>query len=250
MTAILNNVEVLLFDVFGTTVDWRRSVERELASLVAQYGLGGSSWVQLPDSTWGGDLVQPGFSRILVSRAIAAGAPGTTNVDVMHRQILDNMLDAPNSRWKFLADVLGEKEREQLNNVWHRLEGLHALKKHVICGGLSNGNIRLLVDMAKHASLPWDVIFSTELFDTFKPNPNAYISALHHLSIEPSRCAMVAAHMWDLRGARSVGMRTIYVPRLGEESREEVKTIADGGEVDMIVESFEQLADIVAATSN
>ncbi|KAG5336322.1 hypothetical protein C0989_012172 [Termitomyces sp. Mn162] len=100
--------------------------------------------------------------------------------------------------------------------------------------------------MAKNADLPWDVIFSTELFDTFKPNPKAYQSALRHLSLEPTQCAMVAAHTWDLRAAATVGLRTVYIPRLGEESSgAEVKTKAEGGEVDAVIHSFEELESLL-----
>ncbi|KAG6901646.1 hypothetical protein C0995_009645 [Termitomyces sp. Mi166 len=255
-TANLKGVEALLFDVFGTVVDWRRTVERELGALAVRHDLSG--YLLIPQETVmtkpheksspqkskkkGGKLTlrRNGVQGIwkLRTRAIAEGAPGTTNVDTMHRQILARMLDTPGSRWQFLAAVLDDEERERLNGIWHRLDGwpdstrgLYGLKKHVICGALSNGNVRLLVDMAKNADLPWDIVFSTELFDTFKPNPKAYQSALRHLSLEPTQCAMVAAHIWDLRGAAAVGLRTVYIPRLDEESLGvEIKTKAEGGE--------------------
>lgn len=99
---------------------------------------------------------------------------GPTNVDLMHRQILDEMLETP--EWESLRSSWSEEERRHLNLVWHRLhgwpdatEGLRALKRKYIIGTLSNGNVRLLVDMAKFADLPWDVVFSGELFETYKP---------------------------------------------------------------------------------
>ncbi|KAG6853490.1 hypothetical protein C0991_004036 [Blastosporella zonata] len=128
------------------------------------------------------------------------------------------MLDSPASRWRFLATVLDEQERSRLND-------------------------------AKHADLPWDVVFSTDLFDTFKPNPKAYLSAAKHLSLEPSRCAMVASHLFDLRAAGALGLRTVYIPRAGEESVDiEVKRKVEGGEVDIVVQSLEELASIIATT--
>jgi len=106
----------------------------------------------------------------------------------------------------------------------------------------------LLIDMAKHSNLPWDAIFSTELFDTFKPNPKAYLQAAHHLSLQPSQCAMVAAHIHDLRAAASLGMKTVYVRRVGEDSivsdGELVKSKSEGGEVDCVVDSFLELSEV------
>ncbi|KAF5381720.1 hypothetical protein D9615_005627 [Tricholomella constricta] len=249
----LQEVDAFLFDVFGTVVDWRRSVERELTSLNIRYKLA----IEITGTNWEADFAQEWRNGYLeTTRAIAAGIPGTSNIDEMHRQILDRMLDSPGSRWAFFAPVLDDTAREELNNVWHRLDGwpdsspgLHALKQHSIIATLSNGNVRLLVDLAKHAKLPWDVVFSTELFDTFKPNPKAYLSAARHLSLPPSRCAMVATHIFDLRAAGALGMKTVYIPRLGEGAAEvdEVKTKAEGGEVDVVVQSLEELAEIVAA---
>lgn len=96
---------------------------------------------------------------------------------------------------------------------------------------------------AKHADLPWDVIFSTELFDTFKPNPKAYQGAIRHLSLPPEKCAMVAAHITDLRAAASQGMKTVYVKR-PEEEWDPADTIS--GEVDLVVSSFVELASILS----
>jgi FMN phosphatase YigB (HAD superfamily) len=144
--------------------------------------------------------------------------------------------------------------------------GLYALKKQTIVGALSNGNTKLLVDMAKFADLPWDVVFSSEMFGSFKPSvcffcrclflkfyrrsdPKVYQGAMKHLSLEPKDCAMVAAHIWDLRGAARTGMKTIYVKRAAEEpiaNQEEVKPKSEGGEVDLVVDSFTELAAFFA----
>ncbi|KAG6819033.1 hypothetical protein H0H93_016105 [Arthromyces matolae] len=229
--AILKDVEVLLFDVFGTVVDWRGTVERELRELPIPTGL------RHTEVGWEADFAQEwrrGYLETTV--AIAGGAPGTINVDIMHREILDWMLDTPGSRWHVLSAILDEKKRDELNRVWHRLDGwpdstpgLYALKKHIICGALSNGNVRLLVDMSSSR------------------RSNPYSSAARHLSLHPSRIALVAAHLWDLRGAAAVGMRTIYVPRQGEEDPgDDARTKAEGGEVvDVIVQSFEELENIL-----
>ncbi|KAF8815931.1 HAD-like protein [Phlegmacium glaucopus] len=191
---------------------------------------------------------------IINTSRIAAGGQGPSSVDVMHREILDNMLKSDD--WCHIGALWDDSTREVLNLVWHRLEGwpdtvqgLSALKKQVIITTLSNGNVRLLIDMAKHSNLPWDMIFSTELFDTFKPNPKAYLQAIHHLSLPPSQCAMVAAHIKDLHAAASVGMKTIYVRRSGEDPMVGdgvlVRSKDEGGEVDCVVDSFLELSEVI-----
>ncbi|KAF7376880.1 Haloacid type II [Mycena sanguinolenta] len=241
--AELADVHALLFDVFGTVVDWHGSVTRELERLGKEHGIDGD-WDEFA-KTWRRGYLEN-------TRRISHGGEGSLTVDVMHREILQNMLDTP--EWKSFGDKLTNEARDELNLIWHKLDGwpdaipgLYALKKEVIITTLSNGNVRLLLDMAKHADLPWDTIFSAELFGSFKPDPKVYLGAVKHLSLEPHNCAMVATHLFDLRGAASVGMRTIYIPRPGENPNgEEVKLRADNGDVDVVVESFTELATILA----
>ncbi|GJE89332.1 hypothetical protein PsYK624_054310 [Phanerochaete sordida] len=120
--------------------------------------------------------VEVGLDR---EHRIAEGGEVPRDIDVLHRQILDGMLAKP--EWEALGKMWGEEMRREVNLVWHRLNGwpdttpgLYALKKHAIVGTLSNGNMRLLVDVAKHADLPWDVVFSGELLGSYKPNPQVY----------------------------------------------------------------------------
>lgn len=253
----LEGVDAFLFDVFGTVVDWRSSVEQQLTALRTKYNLSTEitpdGWQVLFAQEW-----RTGYFE--ATRAIAAGALGTFQMDQLNRQILDRMLDTPGSRWALLSHSLNDTARQEFNGVWHKLQGwpdsspgLHSLKKHAVIATLSNGNIRLLVDVAKHADLPWDAVFSTELFDTFKPNPKTYLSAIRHLSVPPARCAMVAAHAYDLRAAGALGMRTVCIPRPGEDpDADAMKLKSEGGEVDIIVRSLEELAKVVAeaATSS
>ncbi|KAJ7171414.1 haloacid dehalogenase [Mycena filopes] len=240
----LPEVQALLFDVFGTVVDWRGSVTRELALVGKQHDIDGD-WDAFA-TTWRRGYLEN-------TRRIAQGGAGSLNVDAMHRQILETILES--SQWKGLGEKLTKEARDELNLVWHRLDGwpdstpgLYALKKHVVITTLSNGNVRLLIDMAKHADLPWDTVFSSELFASFKPDPKVYFGAIKHLSLEPHQCAMVAAHVYDLRAAAGVGMRTIYIPRKGEEAagEGEVRTKAKGGEVDVVVGSFTELAEVLS----
>ncbi|TFK33727.1 haloacid dehalogenase [Crucibulum laeve] len=239
-------IEALIFDVFGTVVDWRSTVTRELKKLGERHAA---------TTDWGKFAQEWRVGYLQHTRRIAAGGTGSFNVDIMHREILESMLNS--EYWSNIGSIWSEETRNDLNMVWHRLDGwpdatsgLYALKKHTIVASLSNGNVRLLVDMAKHADLPWDAVFSAELFQAYKPNPNAYLSALRHLSIPPERAAMVAAHIYDLRAAGGLGMQTVYVPRPNEEGDpsvkpEEVKSKKDGGEVDWVVGSFEELAQVV-----
>ncbi|KIK54204.1 hypothetical protein GYMLUDRAFT_48876 [Collybiopsis luxurians FD-317 M1] len=246
----LEGVEALIFDVFGTTVDWRGSVTKELEDVGKKYSLPDSS------SDWAEFANEWRTGYIDNTRRIAGGGEGSGNVDIMHREILEQMLSSP--RWSHVGKVLDEDARVHLNLVWHRLngwpdtvEGLHELKKNVIIASLSNGNVRLLVDMAKHAGIPWDVVFSGELFGSYKPNPATYQGALKHLSLTstPHKAAMVAAHIFDLRGAAKVGLKTVYVPRPDEEWHPDdvkgrVKSKAEGGEVDAVVKDFKELAKL------
>ncbi|KAJ7747128.1 HAD-like domain-containing protein [Mycena maculata] len=235
----LRDVHAFLFDVFGTVVDWHGSVTRELEDTAKIHGIEGN-WGEFA-KTWRRGYLEN-------TRKVAQGGGGPLSVDVMHRKILDDMLRS--GEWKAFGDALNPNARAHLNLAWHRLsgwpdsiEGLCALKKQAIIATLSNGNIRLLMDMAKHADLPWDAVFSSELFGSFKPNPKVYLGAAKHLSLEPHNCAMVAAHIYDLRAAAGVGMRTVYVRRTGEEATDvEVKPKSEGGEVDVVVYSFTELA--------
>ncbi|KAF9043124.1 HAD-like domain-containing protein [Panaeolus papilionaceus] len=250
----MHQIKVLVFDVFGTVVDWRSSVISQLQEAGQKHGI-------FPDSTnWKKFAEQWRSSYMKNTRRIAIAGGGSCNVDVMHREILDEMLNQ--QEWAHIGRAWDENTRADITLAWHRLkgwpdtlEGLHELKKDYILATLSNGNVRLLVDMAKYAGLPWDMIFSTELFDTFKPNPKAYLETMRHLGVtDPSECAMVAAHIYDLRAAATVGMATVYIPRPEEDSAAElgqggVKSKKDGGEVDYIVKSFVELANTLRDAS-
>ncbi|ESK93337.1 haloacid type ii [Moniliophthora roreri MCA 2997] len=247
----MDGIEALIFDVFGTTVDWRKSVVKELQEIGEKHGL------PFSPEDWGDFADEWRVGYMENTRRIAGGGSGTNDVDTMHREILEGMLSS--ERWSKVGSVLDEPARKHLNFVWHRLEGwpdtvsgLYGLKKHTIVTCLSNGNIRLLVDMAKFADLPWDAIFSAALFDSYKPNPKTYQGALRHLALSetPHKAAMVAAHIFDLRSAAKVGLKTIYVRRTNEEEdgvkAEDIKSKAEGGEVDVVVNSIEELVHLFA----
>lgn len=202
-------IRALVFDVFGTVVDWRASIVREGQALSATKGLR-VDWPAFADA-WRAGYV-PAMQRAMASRP--DGERAWASIDVLHREILESLLA------RFGLDGLNEAERVHLNRVWHRLDpwpdsvrGLRRLKSHFVISTLSNGNIALLVDMAKHARLPWDCVLSGELVRRYKPDPEVYRMAARLLGVECERVLMVAAHPGDLRGAQRAGLRTAYVTR-------------------------------------
>jgi 2-haloacid dehalogenase len=198
-------IRALTFDVFGTVVDWRGSIIREGEALSAAKGI---------KVDWGGfaDGWRAGYAPAM--DRVRRGELPWTKVDRLHRMILDELLD------RFRIIGLSEAEKDHLNRVWHRLqpwpdsvEGLTRLRRRFILATLSNGDIALLVNMAKHAGLPWDCILSSELARHFKPDPEVCRMAAELLDLRPEQIMMVAAHKYDLRAAQQEGFRTALVER-------------------------------------
>ena len=194
--------KALLFDVFGTVVDWRGSIIRELRSVGRSKGV---------DRDWGAfaDAWRRGYHPAM--DRVRRGELPWQSIDVLHRVILDDVLPKFDLR-------LNEREKRDLNDAWHRLrpwpdsvKGLGRLKRRFVIGTLSNGNVALLVDMAKHGGLPWDCVLSAELFRHYKPDPEAYLGAAALLGLPPREVMLVAAHKNDLRAARKCGFSTAYV---------------------------------------
>jgi 2-haloacid dehalogenase len=198
-------VKALTFDVFGTVVDWRSTIIREGTAFGATHGLK-VDWARFADAWRGG--YQPAMARV------RRGELPWTNIDTLHRLILDELLV------KFDMTGLSEDDKDHLNRVWHRLApwpdsvaGLTRLRTRFIIATLSNGNVALLTNMAKHSGLPWDCILSAELARHYKPDPEAYQTAASLLGLQPAQVMMVAAHKNDLRAAQAVGLQTAFVPR-------------------------------------
>ena len=198
-------IKALAFDVFGTVVDWRGSIIREGTALGASKRLA-VDWPALADAWRAG--YQPAMQRA------RSGEIAWTNIDTLHRGILAELIP------RFGLETLTEPERDDLNRVWHRLApwpdtlaGLRKLKRDFIIATLSNGNLSLLVEMAKRARLPWDAVLSAELMQHYKPDPEVYQGAARLLGIERHELLMVAAHPSDLRGAARAGLRTAWVQR-------------------------------------
>ena len=237
-----SSIKALVFDVFGTVVDWRGSIIREGEALAAK-GLQ-VDWPAFADAWRAG--YQPAMQRVRVSDGCSEG--GWANIDTLHREILDGLLP------RFGLDMLTEAERAHLNRVWHRLEpwsdsvrGLRQLKSHFVISTLSNGNVALLVNMAKHARLPWDCVLSAELFRHYKPDPEVYQGAARLLGFEPAQVLMVAAHPGDLAAAERAGLRTAYVPRPLEHGRGGAMEPVGDLRFDVVAADFIALAEQLGA---
>ncbi|KAL5489860.1 hypothetical protein ACEPAI_4692 [Sanghuangporus weigelae] len=246
----LDGIQALTFDVFGTVVDWRGSIVSQLTRRAARSN--STELKRFTEQDWQDFATEWRQGYMNQTTAIANGAEGPLNVDVLFRQLLDEMLTE--ERWVVLKTIWSEADLEEVNMVWHFLngwpdtsEGLHLLKKKFIISTLTNGDIRLMVDMAKHSNLPWDSVLTADLLGAYKPNAIVYRSGARFLALEPEQCAMVAAHLPDLRAAIAQGLRSVYVrrPTEDEANRNFVATKDDGGEVDVIVDSFEELAEML-----
>lgn len=194
-------LKALTFDVFGTVVDWRGSIVRELAALA------------LPvDPARFADAWRAGYQPAM--QTVRDGRSPWAPLDILHRRILDSLLE------DFHLSHLPESQKAHLNRVWHRLDpwpdaapGLALLRRQYICATLSNGNVSLLVDLARHGNLPFDCILSAELYRAYKPDPAVYLGAAATLDCAPGEVLMVAAHQSDLLAAHRLGLKTAFVER-------------------------------------
>ena len=231
----LGEVKAIVFDTFGTVVDWRGNLIQDFQAFGASRGIA-ADWAGLVDA-WRG-----GYEAM--KDRVRTGAVAWTNLDTLHREALDRLI----------ADLgiegLDEADRRWLNRGWHRLngwpdavEGLTRLKSRFIIGPLSNGNVALLVNMAKHAGLPWDMIFSVELFRHYKPHPDTYLGVGRLLDLEPDEVMLAAAHNYDLRAAQQVGLRTAFIPRPQEYGPRQSRDLGPEGAWDVVAGDLIDLAD-------
>jgi 2-haloacid dehalogenase len=237
--ADLTQVKALTFDVFGTVVDWRGSILREGQALGREKGLD-VDWAQFAEAWRAG--YGPSMDRV------RQGELPWTNIDGLHRLILEGLLEPSG------LSGLSEAERDHLNRVWHRLapwpdavEGLQRLRQRYVLATLSNGNVALLVNMAKRAGLPWDCVLSSELARHYKPDPEVYRLAAQLLGLAPPQVMMVAAHNGDLLAAQRVGFRTAFVLRAEEYGPEQTTNLEADPSVDVVAKDFIDLADQLLA---
>ncbi len=227
-------VKALAFDVFGTVVDWRGSLIREGALLGRRKKLK-VDWAAFADAWRAG--YRPAMARV------RSGELPWTRIDDLHRMILDGLLV------KFAIRGLSEDEIDHLNRAWHRLRpwpdakaGLVKLKRKRIIATLSNGNVSLLTNMARHAGLPWDCILSAELVRHYKPDPETYLGAADLLGVKPQELMLVAAHKDDLHAARACGLKTAFVPRPREYGPAAKADITRDPAFDLHARDFNHLA--------
>ncbi len=227
-------VQALLFDTFGTVVDWRSGVVAELCRLEAR-GLR-ADWAALADA-WRGEYA-PSMDRV------RHGERPWTVLDALHRESLVALLP------RFGLESLDEATVDDLALAWRRLDpwpdslpGLRRLRARFTVAPLSNANVALLVAMARRSGLPWDVVFGSDLFRHFKPDPETYLGACELLGLPPGAVMMCAAHNGDLAAARAVGLRTAFIARPREHGPGQRTDLAPEADWDHAVDGIEALAD-------
>jgi 2-haloacid dehalogenase len=226
--------KALVFDVFGTVVDWRGSLIREGRLLGRRKKLD-VDWAAFADAWRAG--YRPAMARV------RSGELPWTKIDDLHRMILDALLA------RFGIRGLSEEEIVHFNHAWHRLKpwpdakaGLGKLKRRHVVATLSNGNVALLVNMARHAGLPWDCILSAEVVRHYKPDPETYLGAAELLGVRPDALMMVAAHKDDLHAARACGLQTAFVARAREHGPGAKPDVSRDPAFDVHARDFNDLA--------
>jgi 2-haloacid dehalogenase len=230
----MEHVKALFFDVFGTLVDWRGSIAREARTILSPRGIA-IDWERFADA-WRGQY-QPAMDEV------RSGRLPFSKLDVLHRRNLDVILK------DFGLDDLDESTRINLNLAWHRLDawpdtkpGLARLRTKFLIAPCSNGNISLMVDLARRNGLVWDAILGAEIAHDYKPKPAVYLAAAAAFDCEPHETMMVAAHSSDLAAAAAAGLRTAFIARPDEygESKGESRASVP---VDLSAASLTALAD-------
>lgn len=226
---------VLVFDIFGTVVDWHGSIVREMAALHPQVDADAFALA------W-----RAGYQPAM--EGVRSGGRGFVKLDVLHREILDSILP------RFGLGHLGEAARADLNRVWHRLAawpdsvaGLTRLKSRFTICSLSNGNLGLLANMAKHAGLPWDCVLGAEVFRAYKPDPRVYRGPAEVFDLAPAEVLMVAAHHDDLAAARACGLQTAYIERPLEFGAAHPKDVSPQPANTLHARDLLHLADLLGA---
>ncbi|MCJ9728606.1 haloacid dehalogenase type II [Bradyrhizobium sp. PRIMUS42] len=239
MKGSIQDVKVVVFDTFGTVVDWRGSIIRDLSAWGREEGIH-ADWTALADR-WRHEY-EPEKNRV------RNGEIGWTNLDELHAHALE----------KVAAEVgiktLTQSQMQHVNSVWHRLdgwpdaaEGLTRLKRKYVIGPLSNGNVALLVNMAKHAGLPWDNVFSCELFRHFKPHPETYLGVCRLMYLKPAEVMMCAAHNYDLAAARALGLKTAFIPRPTEYGHGQKTDLVPAEDWEIVAKDIIDLAQQLGA---
>ncbi len=236
---MISGIKALTFDTFGTVVDWRTSIINDLSAYGIQQGLS-VDWTAFVDD-WK-NAYKPGMDKV------RKGEWPWTTIDGIYRKALDQL--AP----RYGLDKLDAAALLHINRVWHRLlpwpdavAGLNRLKKKYLITTLSNGDVAMLANMAKHGGLPWDTVLCAQIFRHYKPDAEVYLGAIELLDCKPHEVMMVAAHNYDLKNARSHGMRTGFVLRPTEYGPAQDKDLKAEEQWDIIANDFGELATTLGA---
>jgi 2-haloacid dehalogenase len=228
------DVKALIFDVFGTVVDWRGSIIAQAADFGKARGIE-RDWAAFAD-TWRSKY-RPFMDKV------RTGELPWTNLDALHRMALEEVLA------EFEIDGLDDAEKAEVNFFWHRLRpwadsvpGLYRLKHGYIIAPMSNGNIALMTNMAKNGGLPWDCILGAEVAKHYKPDPESYLTAVELLGLRPEQVMMTAAHQGDLMSAQKVGLRAGFVPRPMEHGPDVTPDPTPDPSFDVVATDFVDLA--------
>jgi 2-haloacid dehalogenase len=224
----------IVFDTFGTVVDWRGSLIADLTAFGAQRGVQ-ADWPALVDA-WRA-AYHPSMDRV------RKGLQPWTKLDDLHRASLGRLVE------EFGINGLTEQDLVHINLGWHRLNGwpdavpgLTRLKTRFVIGPLSNGNVSLLTYMAKHAGLPWDMVFGSDLFGHFKPDPETYLGVAKLLDLAPDQVMLAAAHNGDLASARKCGLMTAFFPRPNEYGPHQKRDYSAEQDWDFVAADIQDLA--------
>ena len=224
----------IVFDTFGTVVDWRGSLIADLGAFGQQRSIA-ADWPALIDA-WRASY-HPSMDRV------RKGELPWTKLDDLHRASLDKLVV------DFGIKGLTEQDLVHINLGWHRLNGwpdsvpgLTRLKTRYVIGPLSNGNVSLLTYMAKHAKLPWDMVFGSDLFGHFKPDPETYLGVAKMMDLAPDQVMMAAAHNADLGNARKSGLQTAFFARPNEYGPNQKRDYSAEQEWDIVAKDIEDLA--------
>ena len=235
----LASVRALTFDVFGTVVDWRRSVAAAGEALGRRKGIT-ADWTAFADAWRAG--YKPAMDRV------RRGERPWAHLDVLHREQIDGLLA------RFGIAGLGEADKDELNRAWHHLDpwpdsipGLMRLKRKYVISTLTNGTVSGMIAMAKRAGLPWDCVLTAENVRHYKPDPEVYRMAVELLGPRPEQVMMVAAHNSDLKHARSHGMATAFVARPQEYGPRQAADVRAEEEWDVVATDFLDLVSKLGA---
>jgi 2-haloacid dehalogenase len=224
----------IMFDTFGSVVDWRGSLIADLTAYGTKRGIS-ADWTSLVDA-WRGSY-HPSMDRVRKQEV------PWTRLDDLHRASLDTLVT------QFGITGLTEADLRHINRGWHRLNpwpdsvpGLTRLKTKFIIGPLSNGNTSLLTNMAKHAGLPWDTVLGSDVFMHYKPDPETYLGMAKLLDIAPGELMLGAAHNGDLAKARACGLMTGFFPRPTEYGPYQKRDFSAEQDWDVMAKDIEDLA--------